>query len=171
MAKALLIVDVQNEYLCKKRNVKRFKFKHPEKLARNINSSIEEAVKEGYIIIYIAEVVPNNLISKIIVGHSLRGTEGAKLYHKLNVVSDNYFEKQLSDAFSNKKLKTFIKENDITEVKICGIDAGACVAATANGALKMGLKVSVIIKSIDTMFIQRAKLYREKLEKKGVKYI
>ena len=170
MNKALLVIDVQEDNIGEKRH-KRFTYENPELLIQNINNSIEKYKEKGYEIIYITEVFPKNLLTKLIIGIFLRGTDGSKTVKGLNIVSKNHFEKIMGNAFSNNKLcKLFAKKN-IGKVVLCGFDEAACVSATAKGGLKYSLKVSIIKDSVGTINEKKAKIQREKLKNRGVKYI
>lgn len=97
-------------------------------------------------------IIHNNWLKKIF-GSSLRGTQGAKLYDKLDIVSNYYFEKLLPSAFSSRKFAKFIKDKEYNSVAICGIDECGCVFTTANDAIKHGLSVEMIMKGITTIFL------------------
>lgn len=97
MKKALLIIDIQNDYLWEKK-LKKFNY-DTKNIINNINKTINN-YKEECDIIYISHLINNIITNKIIFGFSIKGTEGAKLYKGLNIVSDLKFDKYLSDAFS-----------------------------------------------------------------------
>ena len=86
--KALLVIDMQNDYLWSKRK-EMFSY-DTEQLVGNVNQTIELYQENGYNIIYI-----KHILSKLMwgVGFSIRGTEGAELYSGLKMVSDLIFEK------------------------------------------------------------------------------
>ncbi len=170
MKKALLVIDLQNDYLWQKRQNK-FTY-DSDKLISSVNHIIQEYKDNGYDIIYIAHIIQNLWTNRILFGFSIKGTEGAKLYNKLNIVSEYYFEKMLPDAFTSNKLKKFIVENQYERIAICGIDECGCVSATAKGALKNGLSVEMITEGIASVFSsKRVERFRIKLKKHGVKYI
>lgn len=170
MKKALLVVDLQNDYLWEKRH-KRFAY-NTDELIEAVNRLIEQHRSAGCDIIYIAQILPNTWGFRKFYGFSIRGTDGAKFYDKLNVVSDHHFEKFLPDAFSSGKLRRFVKEKNYESVAICGIDEGGCVSATAGGAVKHGLSVEMLVDGTATVFPSRKiEKLRAKLKAKGVKYI
>jgi len=167
MKKALLVIDLQNDYLWEARK-KKFTYDTGAFIAR-VNALIEQFDADD--VIYIKHIIQNNPINKKLFGFSIQGTEGAELYGGLKIVSENCFEKYLSDAFSAKKFKEFIKEKGYDSVAICGLDEGGCVSATAKGALKRGLSVELLTQGIATVFPDgKIEKLREKLRSKGVKY-
>ena len=170
MNKALLVIDLQNDYLWEKRKDK-FAY-DTEKLIKSVNDLIEQFQKEEHDIIYIKHIIQNNPVNRKLFGFSIRGTEGAELYSDLNIASEYCFEKLLPDAFSSKKLKKFMKEKQYDTVSICGIDEGGCVSATAKGAVKTGLFVEMLTSGTATYFppVKIEKL-RNQLKAKGVKYV
>lgn len=170
MRKALLVIDLQNDYLWQKRQ-KKFTY-DSDKLISAVNRIIQQYKNDGYDIIYIAHIIQNIWTNRILFGFSIQGTEGAKLYDKLNVVSEYYFEKMLPDAFTSNKLKKVIVENKYDSIAICGLDECGCVSATAKGALKNGLSVEMVTDGIASVFShKRVEKFRMKLKKQGVKYL
>lgn len=173
MKKALLVIDIQNDFLGENRNKKKFAYKNVDQLISNINNNVEKNIEEGNEIIYIAHVLDNTFISRKLYGYAISGTEGAQLCSNLKVSPDyHYFEKKHANAFSVKELRFFLENHNINKIQICGIDEGGCVSATAKGAVKLGLKVEMLKDSIDTVFpIKKVVKLREQLKKKGVSYI
>jgi len=170
MKKALLVIDLQNDYLGENRK-KQFSY-DTEKLIKSVNALIESYHKDGCDIIYIEHNIQNFWTNRILFGHSIAGTDGAKLYGGLKIVSDIRFVKLFSDAFSSKEFRNFISEKKYESVAICGLDENGCVSATAKGAIKNGLAVEMLMVGIATRFpISKVEKLREKLKAKGVKYI
>lgn len=98
--KALVVIDMQNDYLWDKRKAT-FSY-NTGNLVDSVNKAVAEYQKNGYDIIYIAQMFPNIITNKWFIGFSIKGTAGAELYSKLNIVSDLYFEKKLPDTYSSK---------------------------------------------------------------------
>ena len=159
MGKALLVIDMQKDFLGKDRNKKKFNYDNIDELIENVNFAIESYSKKEYDIIYIAEVFPNNLFYKLVFGFGLKGTKGAEFMDEMNVITQNYFEKKLPSAFTNEDFVDFINMRKIDEVAICGIDEGGCVSATAKSAVKMGIKVEMIENAISTVMLKKAIKY------------
>ncbi len=165
--KALLVIDMQNDYLWSNRK-EMFSY-DTEKLVGNVNQAIEQYQEEGYDIIYI-----KHILSKLMwgVGFSIKGTEGAELYSGLNIVSDHCFEKNHSDTFTAKAFREYMKDQGFTELALCGLDECGCVGATAKGAVKAGLKVKMLTDSIGRRFPEKkVKAMRDELLSLGVEYI
>ncbi len=168
--KALVVIDMQNDYLWDKRKAI-FSY-DTENLVDSVNDAIAHYCKNGYDIIYIAQMFPNIITNKWIIGFSIKGTAGAELYSKLNIVSDLYFEKNLPDTYSSKSFREHMKKQDYTEVVLCGLDECGCVGATAKGAVKTGVKVFMLENCIGRRFPDyKVRKMRASLTSLGVQYI
>ena len=165
--KALIVIDLQNDYLWEKRKPM-FTY-DTETLMRNVNTAIRSYKEKGYDIIYIKHV-----LSKLMwgVGFSIKGTSGVELYEGLDVVSDLFFEKSHSDSYTSKAFREHMEKTGYSEVVLTGLDECGCVGATARGAARTGIKVKMLGDCIASRFPQ-AKIMkiREQLNNAGVEYI
>lgn len=127
--KALLVIDVQEDYVGKKRNVRRFPY-HSDILVPRINQRIKECTKEENLIVYIL----NRFFYQ-----SKKFTP--KLAKELDIVSDKIFIKNKANCFSNPELTRFLHENNVTELEMVGIDGNYCVAASARAGKQNGFSV------------------------------
>lgn len=161
---------MQNDYLWEKRK-KKFSY-NTNNLVNSVNNAISSYKENGYDVIYIAQMFPNIITNKWFIGFSIKGTIGAELYSKLNVVSDLYFEKNLPDAYSSKAFREHMKKQGYTEIVLCGLDECGCVGATAKGAVKTGVKVLMLENCIGRRFSNdKVQKMRDELTLLGVKYI
>lgn len=167
--KALLVIDMQNG--CVGENHADFFQYDNELIMKNVNEAISH--NQDSVIIYIRNLMKKNFINKFAPVQILDGTPEAKLAEELDVVSDHIFDKYTGDAFSNEKLAAFLKEQNITEVEVIGVDGGGCVALTALGAIKNGYKVIVNTKAIGTNppFEKNKEKLFCKLKSKGAVFI
>ena len=167
--KALLVIDMQNDYLGPKRKAV-FSYDSAE-LTASVNRAIHRYQSEGADILYIAHILPNIATNRWFIGFSIKGTEGAKLYDGLDIVSDLYFEKNLSNTYTAKRFREYMKEKQYDEVAICGLDECGCVGKTALGAAKTGVRVVLFENCIGRRFPQdKVRKMREKLKQRGVQY-
>ena len=168
--KALLVIDMQNDYLWAERKPM-FSY-DTERLVRSVNETIAQHKASGDDIIYIGQVFPNIVTNRLIIGFSIKGTEGAELYEGLDVVSELYFEKNLPDTFTSKSFKEHLSRNKYSSFTVCGIDLCGCVGATAKGALRTGAEVFLDEKSTGCRFsAEKAQKRKSELIRKGVKFI
>ena len=98
--KALLVIDMQNDYLWDKRK-SMFTY-DTDKLVDDVNQAILTYKESGYDIIYIKHILPKVMWG---VGFSIKGTEGAEIYPGLNLVSELVFEKKHSDTYTAKDFR------------------------------------------------------------------
>lgn len=170
MIGALIVVDMQNDYLWDKRKTM-FNY-DSDALVAAVNSSIKKYSAEGYDIIYLSQIFQNIITNRKLIGFSIENTPGAELYGGLDIVSDLRFDKHLPDSFTSLAFKKYAKSRNFENIVICGLDLCGCVGATAKGALKTGAKVSIIDKSTGCRFPKEKELKnRRKLQGYGVKFI
>lgn len=140
--KALLVFEMQNDYLWEKRKEK-FPY-DTEKLTAAVNAAIAQYSAENCDIIYLAQIFPDTPTNHIVFGFCIEQTEGAKLYSGLNIASELYFEKNVADAFLSKPFAEYAAGQGYEELLLCGIDEKGSIAATAKSALQQGLRVTVL---------------------------
>ncbi len=169
MKKALLVIDMQNDYLWEKRK-KRFCY-DSDLLVNNVNETIDK-YKDECDVIYISHLIQNIITNRLLFGFSIEGSLGAELYNKLDIVSDLKFNKYFSNAFKTKKFKEFMSNNKYEEVLLCGLDQCGCIFHTAVGALKENLKVTIVENAVGCRYSSKKRDNKKsKLLNMGVKYI
>lgn len=127
--KALLVIDVQEDYIGDKRNSKRFPY-HSDVLLSRINQRIEDCTKENCLVVYI--------LNRFFYQSRRFAPQLAK---GLDAVSQNIFIKNRANCFTNPELIRFLHENSITELELVGIDGNGCVAASARAGKKNGFSI------------------------------
>lgn len=171
MRKALLVIDAQEDFIGEQRNKNKFNYEDVDELVKNINDIIRTYKQNMDEVIYIANVLPNNFFNKKFFGYGIAGSKGAKFDKRIKIVSENYFEKQVGNAFKNNNLVKFIKDNEISEVELVGVDGVGCVFRTAKGAIEIGLEVTIISDSVGTVNPEKFIKMSMKLKSLGVAYI
>ena len=171
MKKALLVIDAQEDFIGEQRNKKKFNYDDVDELVKNINNKINIYEKNKDEVIYIANVLPSNLINKKFFPYGITGSQGAKFDKRIKIVSENYFEKQVGNAFKNNNLVKFITDNKISHVELVGVDGNHCVFKTAKGAIEIGLNVTILSDGVGTINPDKYIKISEKLKSSGVVYI
>ena len=166
--KALLIVDMQEIYVGKERNKKIFRYE-AEQLIDRINERIKEYDAKN--VFYILNIFKNTWLNRLVPVIALEGTKGAKLVNSLEIVSQNFYYKNKGNAFTNKDLHTKLKELEVDEIEVVGVDGGGCAALTALGALELEYKVQLNTDCIGTVFKKKAIKLNEQLSKNGGRII
>lgn len=170
MDTALIVIDMQNDYLCEKRKAK-FAYNTTD-LTVNVNKLIHQYKDKGCDVIYIRHIIQNLPTNRLLFGFSIAGTEGAELYSGLDIVSDYCFDKLVGDALTNKKLMEHIQKRGIKQLHLCGLDEFGCVSSTALGAAKRGIKAEIIRSGTATVFpLKKIEKIKSRLKKAGIKYI
>ena len=165
--KALLVIDMQNDYLWDKRKTM-FTY-DTDKLVDDVNQAILTYKESGYDIIYIKHILPKVMWG---VGFSIKGTEGAEIYPGLNLVSELVFEKKHSDTYTAKDFRQHMEKQGYNEVVLCGLDECGCVGATAKGAARTGVKVFMLKDCIGRRFPdEKVQKMRADLKALGIQYI
>lgn len=145
--KALLVVDVQEEYI----------ERYEDGLLKRINQRIEKAAENNELIIYIKNI------------KTLRNKEKTSpLAEELYIASTYVFNKKKSSAFSNNELVKFIKENEVANIEIIGVDGNFCVSSTAKEGKKIFQNITVNCDGIGTLNGQRFEKTKETLNELGV---
>ena len=169
MEKALLVIDMQNDYLWEKR-MNKFSY-DTDALVESVNTAID-TYKESADIIYISHLIQNLWTNRLLFGFSIEGTDGAKLYEKLNIVSDLQFNKYFPDAFKTKALKELATKNQYKEIRVCGLDQCGCVYHTALGALNCADSVFILQNATGCRYNEkRLQKAIAALKDKGIQFI
>ena len=171
MKKALLVINAQEDFIGEQRNKNKFNYENVDEVVKNINDKIRTYEKNMDEVIYIANVLPNNLFNKKFFRYGITGSKGVKFDKRIKIVSENYFEKQVGNAFKNNNLVKFIKDKAISEVELVGVDGIGCVFRTAKGAMKIGLEVAILSDSVGTVNPEKFIKISTKLKAFGVAYI
>ncbi len=167
---ALLVIDMQNDYLWDKRK-SAFAY-DTQALTAAVNDLVRRYHDGGCGVIYIRHIIQDLPTNRLLFGYSIAGTEGAGLYAGLDVVSDLCFDKLVGDALSNKALRAHLRERGVDTLHLCGLDEYGCVTATALGAAKRGLKAAILRGGTATVFPEgKAARARRRLEKAGISYL
>ncbi|MBQ9957011.1 MAG: cysteine hydrolase [Ruminococcus sp.] len=169
MKTALVVIDMQNDYLYEKRKEK-FSYNTNE-LITAVNELIHQYDENNCDVIYIRHIIQNLPTNRLLFGFSIDGTEGAELFSELDIVSEYCFDKLVGDALSNKELRKLIQKNGYDVLHICGLDECGCVASTALGAVKRGIKAEIIRSGTATVYPEKTDKIRKKLDKADIKYI
>ena len=166
MKKALLVIDMQEVTVG--RNHADF-FKYDNELLDRVTTVISNS--DAAVVVYIKNVMKNNLINKLAPVKVFDNTPEAELAKDLLILSDSIFSKYTGDAFSNSEFSEFLKNNGIDTVELIGVDGGGCVALTALGACENNYKVILNTSAIGTMFDKKKDKYFNKLKMLGVEFV
>ena len=108
--------------------------------------AVDEAHAGGDVIVKIGNEYPTSDVLGNLFRHhaAMKGSDGAAWDGRLDVFGATYVSKWRSDAFCNPALAAVLTENKVSDVRLAGLYAKACVSATAKSARKRGLTVQVL---------------------------
>jgi nicotinamidase-related amidase len=166
---ALLVCELQNDYLWERRKTK---FPYPtDTLIAAVNDAIDRQSAAGGDVIYLLQIFPDTPSNRIIFDFSIEQTEGAALYSGLHIASAHLFEKNVADAFQDEQFAAFMSAQGYDEILLCGIDENGCVAATAKGARQSGAAVTILKAATASRFpMQKLAPLRAELNALGIRY-
>jgi len=149
MSAALLLIDLQVDFLAADGRMPIAQEQVGE-LLQAARSAAKEARRRGWLVVAIGNEFPrwNVLVNLVQRFAALKGSAGAAWDARAPRDRVAYFAKRLPSAFTNPELDIWLRAHGVTTVHLAGVMAGACVAATAKGALKRGYAVKLIEKGI-----------------------
>jgi nicotinamidase-related amidase len=144
--KALLVLDIQESGN---------KAPHPFPTGTRLGNMIEAVNRliecfdnSDREVAYIRQVFSSNFISRLHGGRILAGRMEPRISRWVKVINGNDFAKNRTDAFSNRKMDQYLRDHQVNEVFLVGLDAAFCVYYTALGALNRGYKVTVVTDAV-----------------------
>jgi nicotinamidase-related amidase len=144
MKRALLIIDVQNEYFTGLLPVT-----HPQGSLENITKAIETAHSNSIPVIVIQHTAPQENSSTF-----RKGTEGWKLHPKIAGEGyDHIIEKSLPGSFTGTDLEAWLRDRNIDTLVIAGYMTQMCCDTTSRQAVHMGFSVEFLSDATGTLQI------------------
>ncbi|HQE67166.1 MAG TPA: cysteine hydrolase family protein [Bacillota bacterium] len=144
MKRALLVIDVQNEYF-----TGRLPVTYPSDSLENILKAAEAAKSKNVDIVIIQHTAPQK--------GSLtfnRGSKEWELHPQIKAIKySHYVEKNLPGSFTNTDLEKWLRERNIDTIAICGYMAQMCCDTTARQGLHLGFTVEFLSDAIGTLDI------------------
>lgn len=110
-----------------------------------VNRLIGMAAEAGIEVCYVRQVFSNNLFVRM---HGGRRVEKIIVDRRIVKINNNDFEKNRTDAFSNRLLEQFLIDRQVNELYLTGVDGAYCVYYTALGAINRGYKVNVVLDAV-----------------------
>ncbi len=142
--KALVVLDIQEGYTGT--NARQPVTAPPATgMIATVNRLIDLATESGMEVAYIRQVFSNNLFVRL---HGGRRTGKVMIDRRIRVVNNNDFEKNRTDAFSNRQFEQLLIDRRVDELYLTGVDAAYCVYFTALGALNRGYRVVVVMDAV-----------------------
>jgi len=136
MKKALVIIDIQNDYF----ENGTMALVGVEEASLNARKILDKFRSEGLPVIYI-----QHLASSPKATFFLPMTVGAEIHKNIKpTANEKVIIKQYPNSFRETVLLEYLKSNDITELVLCGMMTHMCVDATVRAAKDFGFNCTVI---------------------------
>jgi len=135
MKRALLVIDVQNEYL-----TGRLPVTYPEKSFENILKAMDVANKNNIPVL----LIQHTNSGKDAVTFKKRSDEWKLHEDVLKKDYDRIIEKNLPGSFTGTELKSWLKENRTDTVVVAGYMTHMCCDTTARQAMHLGFQVEFL---------------------------
>jgi nicotinamidase-related amidase len=142
---AVLAMDLQRDFL-EEGGRMRIEAAQVDEVVRASNTVLAAARRRGLPVVYVGnEFPPTDVLANLARrGAAVQGSRGAEIDPRIDHLDGAYFPKRSRDAFSNPELDAYLRQNEVAELIVVGVFAGACVRATVLGALNRGYRVVVV---------------------------
>ena len=146
MKRALLVIDVQNDYFSAKLRVT-----HPQGSMENILAAMDGAAKAGIPVIAVQHSNPPEA------GAFAKGSAGWQLHPEIaKRKHDILIEKTLPGSFTGTRLETWLRERGIDTLVITGYMTQMCCDTTSRQAVHLGFSVEFLSDATGTLTITNA---------------
>ena len=131
MKKAFVVVDFQNDFVSGSLG-----FPEAVTLDEKISAKIEAYLKEGYDLIYTFDTHYENYSDtqegkKLPIPHCIKGTDGYNIYGKTASYLNFAKIKIDKNVFGSLELGEFLRKENYSVVKLCGLVSNICVISNA----------------------------------------
>ncbi|PHS58016.1 MAG: cysteine hydrolase [Sulfurimonas sp.] len=134
MKKALIVIDLQNDYF----HGGRMELQEINKALENTNKLLEFARKQNYKIYFI-----QHFSIKEGATFFVPNTKGVELNKNLNIQNEIIIKKNYPNSFRETKLKNELEKEKIESLIICGAMTHMCIDTTVRAGFDLGYKITV----------------------------
>lgn len=145
--KALLVIDVQNEYF-----TGRLPVTYPEGSLGNILKAMDRAALADIPVAIIQHTAPSQDSPTF-----RKGSDGWKLHPEIEERKrDILIEKNLPGSFTGTELEKWLRDKGVSRVAICGYMTQMCCDTTARQAFHLGFQVDFLSDATGTLSMQNS---------------
>lgn len=134
------------------------------KLIAAVNTVISKADKDK--VIYVKTIMKT--LSFTLRGIKVDTVANHEFCKDLQIVNKHIFIKDEANAFTTKRIATFLKNHDAKDIIIVGLLAEQCVSSTALGGLELGYNIYVVPAAIMGKTTESKADAIDQLKRKGV---
>ncbi len=135
MKKALVVIDLQNDYFCGGK----MELDNIDELLLKTNELVAFARVQEYDIYFIQHYSTREGAS-FFVPH----TNGVELHEALDISSDVIIKKNYPNSFRETELKEHLDKNGIEELIVCGAMTHMCIDSTVRASFDLGYKTTLV---------------------------
>lgn len=149
LRRALLLLDFQEDFLSPNGRLPVAQQQVKPVLVRT-RQAILDAAREGDLVAAIGnEFKKNDCVTNLFRRNaSIAGSPGSRWTSELPLGDIPYFPKWRRSAFANPEFESWLRDHHVDTIALTGLQAKACVAATAKDALARNLRVELISDAI-----------------------
>jgi len=134
MKKALLVIDLQNDYFCGGKQ----ELKGASKALTQANELIEYSREKKYKIFFIQHFSTSATATFFI-----PQTNGVELHEKLDFNNDVIVKKNYPNSFRDTSLQAQLDKEEVEELLICGAMTHMCIDSTVRAGFDLGYKITL----------------------------
>jgi nicotinamidase-related amidase len=132
MKKALIVIDLQNDYFCGGN----MELQNIDEALQKTNNLINFARKQNYKIYFI-----QHFSIKEEATFFVPNTKGVELNDKLDIIDEMIIEKNYPNSFRDTSLKEELDKEGIKNLIICGAMTHMCIDTTVRAGFDLGYKI------------------------------
>ncbi len=136
MKKALIIIDIQNDYF----KGGQMPVVNAEKAAANAKIVLDYFRQKGDVVVHIQHVS-----TRAGATFFLKDSPGVAIHNIVQPVENEVvIEKHYPNAFRETELLSYLKQKNISDLVVCGMMTHVCVDATTRAAKDLGFNIELI---------------------------
>lgn len=170
--RALVLIDFQNDFI---EPTGRMPVDQGQVVSvlQSARQAISHAQQTGDLVVAIGnEFRPTDYLMNLLRRNaSIAGSPGARWVRDLPLDGIPYFAKWASSAFVNSDFARWLQAENVRTLRLTGLQAKACVTATAKDAMKRGYAVEVLDDAIACVSDRSRARALARLERRGVRRV
>lgn len=133
--KAVLVIDVQNDYFPNGKMELKDSIKAGEKTAELLKAARDKNIEVIYI---------QHISAREGAGFFIKGTEGAEIHKSVTPMKkEKIFQKNYPNSFRDTGLYEYLKSKNIGNLIVCGMMTQMCVDTTVRAGFDLGFKITL----------------------------
>jgi len=141
--KALIVIDMLNDFICK--DGKLYSGERAEQIVDFINEKISEFRRNNYPIVFICDShEKDDKEFEMFPPHCINGEYGSQIIETINTQeNDKIIKKRRYSGFFGTELDLYLREKKVEEIYLVGVCTNICVLYTAADARNLGYTVNI----------------------------